>query len=120
MKYQFGSTPGVGCQGGSFTIKTMLHLRYNHNLPTFVIFADIVKAFDTSNYKLMVEILNKYVCPHKLCSVIRRIYTDNNVRLIIVKIDISIPFVVGVKQGESVAPVLSLFVVVVFAETIEK
>ena len=27
VKYQFGSTPGVGCQDGSFTIKTMLHLR---------------------------------------------------------------------------------------------
>ena len=63
VKYQFGSTPGVGCQDGSFTIKTMLHMRYNHNLPTFVMFADLVKAFDTSNHKLMVDILNKYVCP---------------------------------------------------------
>ena len=43
VKYQFGLTPDVGCQDGSFTIKTMLHLRYNHNLPTFVMFADIVK-----------------------------------------------------------------------------
>ena len=50
MKYQFGSTPGVGCQDSSFTIKTMLHLWYNHNLPTFVMFADLVKDFDTSNH----------------------------------------------------------------------
>ena len=97
VKYQFGSTPGVGCQDGSFTIKTMLHLRYNHNLPTFVMFADLVKAFDTSNHKPMVEILKKYGCPPKLCSTIRRMYTDNNVRLILGKIDISIPFEVGVK-----------------------
>ena len=54
VRYQFGSTPGVGCQDGSFTIKTTLHLRHNHNLPTFVMFADLVKAFDTSNHKLMV------------------------------------------------------------------
>ena len=47
LKYQFGSTPGVGCQDGSFTTKTILHLRYNHNLLTFVMFADLVKAFDT-------------------------------------------------------------------------
>ena len=26
VKYQFGSTPGVGCQDGTFTIKTLLHL----------------------------------------------------------------------------------------------
>ena len=63
VKYQFGSTPGVGCQDGSFTIKTMLHLQHNHNLPTFVMFADLVKAFDTSNHKLMVEILTKYRYP---------------------------------------------------------
>ena len=88
VKYQFGSTPGVGCQDGSFTIKTMLHLRYNHNLPTFVMFADLVKAFDTSNHKLMVAILKKYGCPPKLCSTIRRMYTDNNVRLILGKIDL--------------------------------
>ena len=66
VKYQFGSTPGVGCQDGSFAIKAMLHLRYNHNLPTFVMFADLVKAFVTSNHKLMVEILKKYGCPPKI------------------------------------------------------
>ena len=63
LKYQFGSTPGVGCQNGSFTIKKMLHLGYNHNVPTFLMFANLVKAFDTSNHKLRVEILKNYGCP---------------------------------------------------------
>ena len=120
VKDQFGSTPGVGCQDGSFTIKTMLHLRYNQNLPTFIMFDDPVKAFNTSNHKLMVEILNKYGCPPKLCSVIRRMYTDNKVKLILGNIDISIPFEVGVKQWDIVAPVLFLFIIMEFAETIEK
>ena len=119
-KYQFGSTPGVGCQDSSFTIKTMLHLRYNHNLPKFVMFADIVKAFDTSNHKLTVEILKKYGCPPKLCSAIRRMYTENKVILILGKIDISIPLEVRLKQGDSVAPVLFLFTMMAFADTIEK
>ena len=120
VKYQFGSAPGLGCQNGSFTIKTMLHLRYNHNLPTFVMFADLVKAFDTSNHKLIVEIFKTYGCPPKLCSAIRRIYTDNNVRLILGKIDISIPFEVDVKQGDRVAPVLFLFIMMAFLETLEE
>ena len=47
VRYQFGSTPGVGCQDGSFTMKTMLYLWNNHNLPTWVMFANLVKAFDT-------------------------------------------------------------------------
>ena len=57
MKCQFGSTPGVGCQYGTFTIKTLLHLRHNHNLPTWVAFIDLVKSFDTSNHALLIAIL---------------------------------------------------------------
>ena len=68
----------------------------------------------------MVEISKKYGCPPKLCSAIRRIYTDNKVRLILVKIDTSIPFEFGVKKGDSVAPVLFLFIMMAFEETIEK
>ena len=63
VKYQFGSTPGVGCQYGTFTIKTLLHLLRNHNLPTWVAFADLVKAFDTSNHQFMLMILARYGCP---------------------------------------------------------
>ena len=92
VKYQFGLTSGVGCQDGSFTIKKTLHMQYNHNIPTFVMFSDLVKAFDTSNQKLTVEILKKYGCPLKLCSAIRRMYTDKKVRLILGNINISIPF----------------------------
>ena len=44
VKYQFGSSPGVGCQDGLFTLKTALHTRHNQNLPTFVSFVDLVKA----------------------------------------------------------------------------
>ena len=47
VKYQFGSNPGLGCQDGTFTIKTLLYLRHNHNLTTWVAFADLVKDFNT-------------------------------------------------------------------------
>ena len=47
-------------------------------------------------------------------------YTNNKVRFILGKIDTSITFEVGVKQGDRVAPVLFLFIMMVFAETIEK
>ena len=120
VRYQFGLTPGVGCQDGSFTIKTMLHLQHNHNLPTWVMFSELVKAFDTSNHVLMINILSKYGCPKKLCSAIRRMYSNNKARLIIGKIDTCITFEVGVKQGDSVAPVILLFLLMAFAEVIEQ
>ena len=76
----------------------MLYLQHNHNLPTWVLFADLVKAFDTSNCVLMGKLLERYGCPPALRSAIARMYKDSKVRLIIGEIDVSIPFRVGVKQ----------------------
>ena len=83
VKYQFGSSSEVGCQDGTFTIKILLHLRRNHNLPTWVAFADLVKAFNTLNHLLMVMILAKYGCPPNLCDTITRMYKDSVVKLVI-------------------------------------
>ena len=110
----------VGCQDGTFTIKTILHLRHYHNLPTWLAFADLVKAFDTSNYQLMVMILAKYGCPPNLCDTIERMYNDSVVKLVIGQFETTIEFKVGVKQGESVSPVQLLFIVMAFAETLER
>ena len=118
VKCQFGSTPRVGSQDGTFTIKTLLHLRQNHNLPTWVAFGDLVKAFGTSNQALLIAILGKYGAPPRLCSAIKRMYDKSVVNLIIDKIETSIDFKVGVKQGDSTALVLFLFLMMAFAETL--
>jgi len=76
IKSQFGATPGVGCQDGLFTLKTLLHQRQQHNLESYVIFADLVKAYDTTIHDLLVEVLDRYGAPPKICSVVRRLYTD--------------------------------------------
>ena len=46
-------------------------------------------------------------------------YSNNKVKLIIGKIDTSIPFEVGVKQCDSVAPVLFLILMMAFAKTVK-
>ena len=79
VTYQFGSTPGVGYQDSSFTIKKMLHLWRNHNLPTWVLFADLVRAFDTSNHALMdknylknMDVRQPYVLQSQACTRVTR------------------------------------------------
>ena len=47
-------------------------------------------------------------------------YKDSRVRLIIRKIDTTIPFYVGVKQGDSMAPILFLFIIMEFAGTFKR
>ena len=119
VKCQFGSTHGFGCQYGTFTIKILLHLRHNQNLTTWVAFADLVKAFDTYNTALLIAILEKYGATPRLCSEIKRMYNKSIVKLIIGKVDISIEFKVGVKQGDSMAPLLFMFSMMAFSETPE-
>ena len=92
VKYQFGSTPGVGCQDGSFKIKTLSHLHYTHNLPMWVLFANLVKAFDTSNHVLIIKVLQIYGCPPNLRSGIERMYLNSIFGLKIVKAETTIPF----------------------------
>jgi hypothetical protein len=55
--FQLGDTPVPGCCDGLFVLKTMLNMRENHNLPSHVGFVDLVKAYDTANHDLLVNIL---------------------------------------------------------------
>ena len=120
VKYQFGSSLGVGCQDGTFTIKTILHTRHNHNLPSYAAFVDLIKAFDTVNHYMMLKILERYGAPLKLRSAISRMYQDLKVDLKIGKIEEKMSQTVGVRQGDRMAPVLFLFMIMAFDETLEE
>ena len=76
IKYQCGFMPGVHFQDGTITIKTLLHMRHNHNLPEYVTFVDIVKAFDTVNHDLLMEIFERCGAQPKLISSIIKMYKD--------------------------------------------
>ncbi|KAL7525760.1 hypothetical protein ACHAXR_003162, partial [Thalassiosira sp. AJA248-18] len=118
-KFQFGGTPKLGCRDGLFTLKTMLNMRKNHNLPTHVAFVDLVKAYDTANHDLLLKILAKYGAPPKFISAIERMYQD---LVVVLKIGKSIEEImqeVGVRQGDNMAPVLFLFLMTAFAEVLE-
>ena len=120
VKYQFGSSPGVGYQDGTFTITTILHTRHNHNLPSYAALVDLIKAFETVNHDMMLKILERYGAPPKLRSAISRMYQDLKIVLKIGKIKNKTSQTVGSRQGDFMVPVLFLFTVMAFAETLEK
>jgi hypothetical protein len=118
-KFQFGGTPELGCRDGLFVLKTMLNMRKNHNLPTYVGFVDLVKAYNTANHDLLLNILKQYGAPPRFVAAIERIYQDLIVVLKIEKEVVEIPQTVGVRQGDNMAPVLFLFLMSAFAETLK-
>ena len=98
--------------------KTILHTQHNHNLPSYAEFVDLVKAFETVNHGMMLKILERYGAPPKLRSAISRMYQDLKVVLKIGKIEEKMSQTVGVRQGDCMALVLFLFMVMAFVETL--
>ena len=95
-------------------------MRHNHNLPEYVTFVDIVKAFDTVNHDLLMEIFERCGAQPKLISSIIKMYKDPKNVLKIGKIRKYIEQTVGVRQGDWMAPVLSLLLVMEFVEILEE
>lgn len=98
----------------------MLHLRRQHNKETYVIFADLVKAYDTYNHKLMIKVLEKYGATLKFRESIRRHYINLKVTVKIGKEKSEINQDVGVRQGDNVSSVIFHFLMSAFAETLEE
>ena len=109
-KLQFGGTPETGCGEAVFTLKSALHARRNHSLGTYVAFVDLVKAYDTANHALLLQILEKFGAPPELVDCIRRLYVDIKISLKIGKEKLEILQTVGVKQGDPVSGLLFIAV----------
>ena len=46
-----------------FNLKSALQIRKEHGHDTWIVFVDLMKAFDTINHELMLLILKKYAPP---------------------------------------------------------
>ena len=63
-------------------------------------------------------ILERYGVPPKLRSVIERMYEDLKIVIKIGKAKAEMNHTVGVRQGDCMAPVLFLFIIMAFSETL--
>jgi hypothetical protein len=100
-------------------LKALLKARHNNNLASYVGVVDLVKVYNTANHVLLIDILHKYGAPPKFTTAIKMICCNNTCILKIENETAEIPQKVGVRQGDNMVPVLFLFLMTAFAETLE-
>jgi hypothetical protein len=119
IETQLGSQPGRGCRDALYILRSLLQTRRKHNLPSWALFVDLEKAFDTVRHELLFDLLETYGIPEDMIDVIRRLYENVELKLSSGSAKSTIPYSVGVKQGDAMAPVLFIVLMQAMAETLE-
>lgn len=121
IEEQFGSQSGRGTIDALFCLRLALQLCKEHQLDSYVLFVDLIKAFDTANHELLFQLLEKYGAPPTLVDVVRRLHDEFKLELKLGgKKKALIDYTVGVRQGDNMAPILFLFLIQAMIETYKK
>jgi hypothetical protein len=110
LEEQCGFMRSRGTSDGSFSLKVALQKRREHGLDTWVLFVDLVKAFDSIDRQLLYDILLRFGVPKLLVDKVRMLHTNVSATFTIEDVERIVKSAVGVKQGDTLAPILFLFV----------
>ena len=109
IETQMGSMKDKGTRDGIFTLRSLLQISREHKEDTYVLFIDLVKAFDTARHDLIGPILLKYGCPQDLINIILKLYDGLSVQINLEGEKREIPYTCGVRKGDPMAPLIFLF-----------
>ena len=108
-----------GSADATFTLKSSIQILHEHNLEAYVLFIDLVKAFDSVNRELLWKILEIYGVPQQLINIIIKLHTNVEYIIKIGKENEFIPATVGVKQGDNLGPILFIIFINAVITTID-
>ena len=103
---QCGFRTGRGCMDAVFSVKMALKKRREHNLESWVLFLDLVKAFDRVPRSLLWQVLQRFGVPDKMISILKLLHANFKVNFEIDSVTHTMPCTIGVKQGDILGPVL--------------
>ena len=108
---QCGFRPGRGCTDATFTVKMAMKKRREHGLESWILFLDLVKAFDRVPRELLWKVLGKLGVPKKLIQLLKSLHVHFVVKFSVNDIFHEILNIIGVKQGDILGPRLfNLFI----------
>ena len=106
---QCGFRTKRGGTDGVFTVKIAMKKRREHGLESWILFIDLVKAFDRVPREMLWLVLEKFGVPMKLIRLLKSLHANVQVKFIVNDITNTIECVIGVKQGDILGPLLFLF-----------
>ena len=98
-----------GCCDAIFTVQQLIAKRREHGLETWVLFIDLVKAFDRVPRELLWQVLLKFGVPPKLVDLLIALHKSVLVKFEIDGVEKILNSIIGVKQGDLLGPILFIF-----------
>ena len=110
---QCGFRKDRSCVDAVFSIKLAIKKRREHNQETWILFLDLVKAFDRVPRQLLWTVLEKFGTPKKLVSLLKSLHLAFQVKFVVDEVSHTLKCTIGVKQGDILGP--SLFTIFIAA-----
>ena len=108
-----------GTIDGLFEVIMALNKRQEHDQETWVLFIDLVKAFDTVNHEALFTVLRRYGAPDHFVNLVIRLHDRASMSFSHGGVQADIGISIGVRQGSCEGPVLFLFMMLAAMETLE-
>ena len=114
---QYGFRSWRGCIDAIFSAKMLTKKRREHGQEAWLLFIDLVKAFDRVPLKLLWLIMAHQGVPSKLISLLKGLHTTVFVKFEIDGVVKTMKQIIGVKQGDVLGPDLFIFLIAAIMET---
>ena len=108
---QCGFRGGRSTMDATWTIKMLVKKRREHGLPTWLLFIDLVKAFDRVPRELLWEVMLLYGVPPLLVALVVALHERVIVSFDVEGVKREMPSIIGVKQGDLLGPDLFIFLI---------
>jgi hypothetical protein len=117
LEAQAGFRGKRGTIDGLFNAIIALMKRKEHNLATWGLFIDLVKAFDSVNRAALWLVLRKFGFPDHFINILIRLHTGALMKFKVGETDTEVSSNIGVRQGACEGPSLFLFIMQAALET---